>query len=187
MSGAFRVLYVCTGNVCRSAAAQQLLRHHVVPADDLEVVSAGTGALEGHGVDAPTATALRELGVSPDGHEGVWLTETMIKQADLILGATTEHRDRVLRLVPATMRRAFTMREFARLGQDVEGATDHAARADVVRAVAGMRGQVAPAAPGADEIGDPFGAGLEAARAMVVQVDATVAATTRLLGLSAAR
>lgn len=186
-SSTFRVLYICTGNVCRSAAAQQLLRHRVTPADALEVVSAGTHALEGYGVDAPTAIALEEIGVPAAGHEGLWLTDAMIREADLVLTATTEHRDRVLRTVPATMRRAFTMREFARLGEDVEGAATHDQRADVVRRVAGQRGQIEAAAPGADEIGDPFGAGVEAARAMVVQVGETVDATARLLGLASAR
>jgi protein-tyrosine phosphatase len=184
--GGFQVLYVCTGNVCRSAAAQQMLRHLLSPTDGIEVESAGTGALEGYGIDAPTAAALREIGVSPDGHQGEWLTEAMIRSADLILTATTEHRDRVLRLVPVTMRRAFTMREFARLGQHVEPAQGPDDRARVVRDVAGMRGQVDPALPGADEIGDPFGAGIEEARAMVTQVGATVGATAWLLGVPAA-
>lgn len=187
MPGPFTVLYVCTGNVCRSAAAQQMLRARTDPADELRVVSAGTGALEGYAIDRPTVTALAEIGVSADGHAGTWLTEAMIREADLVLTATTEHRDRVLRLVPATMRRAFTMREFARLGADVEGATGPDDRARVVREVAGQRGQVDPAPPGGDEIGDPFGAGLEEARAMVAQVGVTVDATARLLGLTAAR
>ncbi|MHA3702226.1 arsenate reductase/protein-tyrosine-phosphatase family protein [Jatrophihabitans sp. YIM 134969] len=187
MSGTFTVLYVCTGNVCRSAAAQALLRHRARPEDSLTVVSAGTHALEGYGVDAPTAAALAERGVSSDGHEGVWLTDAMIKDADLVLTATTEHRDRVLRRVPATMRRAFTMREFVRLGAHVEGAQRPEDRTEAVRAVAGMRGQVEPAGPGADDIGDPFGAGIEAARVAVAQVAETVDGTARLLGLPAGR
>ena len=187
MSDAFRVLYVCTGNVCRSAAAQQLLLHLARPEDDVVVASAGTGALEGWDVDAPTAAALTEVGVSPVPHEALWITEAMVKDAHLILGATTEHRDRVLRMVPSTMRRAFTMREFARLGAEVEGAQGPDDRIRVVREVAGMRGQVDPPGPGADDVGDPFGAGVEAARAMIAQVQPTVEATARLLGLGSAR
>ena len=164
-----------------------MLRHRATPDDALEVTSAGTGALEGYGIDGPTASALAELGIDSGGHDAAWLTEAMISQADLILTATTEHRDRVLRLVPITMRRAFTMREFARLGAGVEGAHDHDDRVRVVREVAGMRGQVDPPAPGADEVGDPFGAGIEEARVMVGQVGSTVDATARLLGLATAR
>lgn len=183
MPGPFHVLYVCTGNVCRSAAAQQLLRHHLRPDDDLVVTSAGTGALEGHAVDGPTAAALAELGVSADGHEGRWLEADMIQSADLVLTATTEHRDLVLRQVPLSMRRAFTMREFARLGEHVEPARDHDDRVRVVREVAGHRGLVDPAAPGADEVADPFGAGMEAARLTLAQIVPTVEATARLLGV----
>ena len=187
MSGVFRVLYVCTGNICRSAAAERMLRHHSEPADELEVVSAGTGALEGYGIDGPTVAALTEIGVDGSGHSAQWLTERMIAEADLVLTATTEHRDRVLALVPMSMRRAFTMREFARLGLEVEGARDHDDRVRVVREVAGMRGQVDLPAPGADEVADPYGAGVEEARFMIGQVGPTVDAAVRLLGLTAAR
>lgn len=179
------MLYVCTGNICRSAVAQQLLRQRAADRPALRVGSAGTGALEGYGVDGPSALALREIGGDPDGHEARWLTPDLIAEADLILAATTEHRDRVLRIAPTKMRRTFTMREFARLGADVPGATDPAVAEPVVLTVAAMRGQVEPAGPGQDDIGDPFGAGLDVARAMVAEVAATVDVTARLLGLPA--
>lgn len=187
VSDAFRVLYVCTGNVCRSAAAERMLLHRATPGDRIEVASAGTGALEGYGIDGPTVAALAEVGVDGGGHRAAWLDETMIAEANLVLTATTEHRDRVLRMAPTAMRRTFTMREFARLGAGVEGAHDHDDRVRVVREVAGRRGQVDPPAPGEDEVGDPFGAGIEEARRMVHQVGPTVDATVRLLGLAVAR
>lgn len=186
MSEGLHVLYVCTGNVCRSAAAQQMLRTRTAGVSGVVVTSAGTGALEGHGVDAPTAAALAEVGVSADGHVARWLEPEMLERADVILTATTEHRDRVHRQAPRTMRRAFTMREFVRLGADVPGAASPGEAVGTIREVAGQRGLVDPPQPGQDEIGDPFGAGLEAARLMVAQVGATIDETIRLLGLARA-
>jgi protein-tyrosine phosphatase len=114
------------------------------------------------------------------------LTPALIRSADLILTAQVEHLSAVLREDPRALRRAFTMREFGRLGAGLgplEGAFDP----DVLRArvamVAGQRGQLVPPAPGADEIGDPYGAAMSAVRACGAQIDAAVDAIIAALGL----
>jgi protein-tyrosine phosphatase len=181
----FGVLFVCTGNICRSPAAELLFRARL---DSLpvRVSSAGTSGLSGHDVDAPTAYALRERGIDPSPHAARRLTADMIAAADLILTAETAHRSVVVQAEPLAFRRAFTIREFARLGAGLpELAEDPSPRALRMRVaeVADQRGQVEPGAPGSDEIGDPIGAGLDVARVTVARIDAALDGVARALGM----
>lgn len=177
------MLFVCTGNVCRSPVAERLLAARLGGHTDVRVHSAGTHALVGYGIDGPSALALAEAGGDPTGHVARWLTPQLVADADLILTATTEHRDHVLRMAPRKLRCTFTLREFARLGSDVPGATNHDDYDRVIREVATQRGQVDPAAPGQDDIGDPFGGDVVVARATVATVKDSVDHAARLLGL----
>lgn len=65
---ALRVLYICTGNVCRSPMAELLFRSWVPSDQDVDISSAGMQALVGHGVDGPSASALWQLGINPASH-----------------------------------------------------------------------------------------------------------------------
>jgi protein-tyrosine phosphatase len=176
----FRILFVCTGNLCRSALAEWYLRGRV--GEEVEVASAGVHAPPGYPMDPPTAQALRELGGDGAGHVSRRLLPEHVRAADLVLGAAVGHRDDTVRLVPAALHRTFTLREFLRLGE--QGAADPA---QTVRDAARRRGRVAPPQePYADDIGDPFGFPLEVARARAREVAAAVDELIGLLGFSSA-
>jgi protein-tyrosine phosphatase len=181
----FSVLFICTGNICRSPAAELLFRARIDQAP-IDVASAGTSGLSGHDVDLPTALVLREMGVDPSHHAARRLSARMITEADLVLTAAGAHRSSVVQLEPLTFRRTFTMREFARLGRDLP-VDDQPPSAESLRhrvaAVAARRGIVEPAPPGGDDIADPFGAGMDAARLAVAAVSEAVDGVIRALGL----
>jgi protein-tyrosine-phosphatase len=87
------------------------------------------------------------------------------------------------------MRRAFTIREFARLSAGVGAvapASDRAVLVDTVGDVAGQRGHVDAIDPAEDEIGDPYGASLEVMRTCGTQIRDAVDGIARLLGVTAA-
>lgn len=112
----FRILVVCTANLCRSPMAQLLLRQAFDErgaGEGFAVQSAGTRAADGSPMDPESATALRGDGVDTTGFRSRPLTDDLCRQADLILTATREHRSQVLQRVPLAMRRSFTLLEFA--------------------------------------------------------------------------
>jgi protein-tyrosine phosphatase len=109
----FSILAVCTGNVCRSPAAERLLANQLGPS--VSVSSAGTHALVDHPISEPMAVLLRQAGVDPEPFQGRRLSEQMLKEAELVLTMTLAQRGLVVELFPSAVRRTFTLREFARL------------------------------------------------------------------------
>jgi protein-tyrosine phosphatase len=112
-SDVFTILVVCTGNVCRSPAAERLLASKLGPT--VHVASAGTRALVGQPISQPMAALLRDSSLEPERFEARRLSEQMLKEADLVLAMTRAQRGLVVELWPAAVRRTFTLREFARL------------------------------------------------------------------------
>lgn len=158
-----RVLMVCTGNICRSPAAERLLVAELGPAADLTVTSAGTRAVVGHGVSRPMVSLLSAAGASADGFTARQVTEEMLRDADLVLTMTRAHRSEVVRMAPSAVRRTFTLRELARLAQEVEGdalpaGTPGRRLAALLPLAAARRGRTATDDT-QDDVVDPYGRG----------------------------
>jgi protein-tyrosine phosphatase len=125
-AGPFRILIVCTGNVCRSVIAERLarrgLRARLGAADrDFRVASAGTASVDGGPVHPFTAAALAWLGADAAGHASRPLAAADIDAADLVLTAGVDHLNRVIALRPSASRRSFLLREFARIAPVAAG------------------------------------------------------------------
>ena len=105
------ILFVCTGNICRSPTAERLAA--AVPG--LRASSAGTRAVIGHPVHPEAARVLRDLGGDPAGFAARQLSPKIAGGADLILTMTRAHRDAVLEMAPRQLRRTFTLAEAAAL------------------------------------------------------------------------
>ena len=167
----FRILTVCTGNICRSPFAEQYLRRGLRSAglDHILLESAGTMAQDGQAMPPPAVDLASRYGVADAAsHKARYLFEGHIAGADLVLGMGLEHRKAVVSLFPRASRYAFTLREFARLSADMTiddlaesaslDSSDIAGRLRAaVSSVAARRGLVAPAASPIDEdIVDPY-------------------------------
>lgn len=104
------VVCVCTGNVCRSPATEQLLAEALGPAAVVE--SVGTRALVGE----PVAPPMRRL-LGPDprgpGFRARQLRAPVIASADLVLTMADEHTGAVVEEVPQAVRRTFRLKELA--------------------------------------------------------------------------
>ena len=89
----YNLLFVCTGNTCRSPMAAAIAAHELSARGwhHVAVRSAGTGAAEGAGASPETDTVLKEHGIEPQPHFSQMLTGEMVRWADLILAMSLSH------------------------------------------------------------------------------------------------
>lgn len=152
-----RVLSVCVGNICRSPVSEFLLRHEL--GDRVASASAGTHALIGDPVYPPMAERLDTLGVEHGGGARQ-VTESILRESDLILTMTRDLRSQVVRMAPATVRRTFTLAEFAAiLSVGPVRALGTAGRTELVSLITVAAAQrSAVSGEGAElDIADPYG------------------------------
>lgn len=117
-----RILFVCTGNICRSAMAEQLLRRYAAERGlPLEAASAGVAAEPYYEVPEPVRRLLAAEGVTPFSHKARLATREVLRWADQILVMTAAHHDFILERYPEFASRTRLLREAAGFGeQDVE-------------------------------------------------------------------
>ncbi|GAA4520671.1 low molecular weight phosphatase family protein [Actinoallomurus oryzae] len=162
MTQEFRIVVVCTANICRSPMAEAMIRHALraggPDAAGVVVESAGVYGHEGSPIAPGSASALRALGIEDDDHRGRRLTTAIVGAADLVLTMEEGHRDAILAGTPEARDRTFTLREFARLvgGQAPPSGAGAAARARALVTTADSRRTRLPW-PGVDDVPDPYG------------------------------
>ncbi len=167
---AFRLLYVCTGNICRSPFAEILTRHLLVgrlggrAASAFEVSSAGVQAVVGSGIHPCMREELAPWGLHRAAAERFiarQVRSAMIAEAHLVLGANPRHRSVVIDREPRALTTTFSLREFARLATEVDQSAlpaEPVARAhELVEQVRRRRGVSPPSLPDVDHIPDPMG------------------------------
>ncbi|WP_153684890.1 arsenate reductase/protein-tyrosine-phosphatase family protein [Agromyces agglutinans] len=184
------VLVVCTGNVCRSPIAAQLLGARLARLGiEADVTSAGTRALVGSPMTPEAIDVLAGFGVEPAGHAARQLTEGLVRGSELILTATRAHRAEVASMVPAAARRAYTLHEFARVASvvsldrpDADATDPTGLLRSLVAAAPTQRGFAAPPAnPDDDDVVDPYRRPPEVYVEAGERIDLAVAALTEAL------
>jgi len=106
------ILFVCTGNVCRSPMAEGLFRRAVAGRGEYRVMSAGLGAAEGQPPSPYAVQAVKELGIDISSQRSRMLKPELVAEADYIFGMTHSHVDTVLLLFPQAAEKTFLLREF---------------------------------------------------------------------------
>ena len=106
------ILFVCTGNVCRSPMAEALFRRAASGRGDFRVLSAGLGAMDGQPPTPHSVAAMRELGMDISAQRSRALTAELVRQADYIFGMTHSHVDTIVLLYPQAAEKTFLLREF---------------------------------------------------------------------------
>ena len=108
-----KIMFVCTGNICRSAMADKMLAKRVKEENlNIEVYSSGTFAENGDYPTVEAIEAMEEYGVDLKQHRATNIRRSNIEEMDLILCATTTHKNMVLQLYPNLAGQVYTMKEY---------------------------------------------------------------------------
>ena len=107
------VLFVCTGNVCRSPMAEGFLRDQAIRRGlDIDVRSTGTHAWNGRAATIDGRRVMSELGVPIDDHRTLELDRDLVEWADLVFCLATEHLRETRRTFPDAADKTFTLKGF---------------------------------------------------------------------------
>ncbi|MBI5821969.1 MAG: ribose 5-phosphate isomerase B [Verrucomicrobia bacterium] len=106
------ILFVCTGNICRSPMAEAWARHLLSGRGDVRVLSAGVGAPNGQPASTHAVEAMAQMGVDLSKFRSQRVTAELVRHADYIFGMTQGHVDSIVMAYPEVAERVFLVREF---------------------------------------------------------------------------
>jgi glycine hydroxymethyltransferase len=113
------VLFVCTGNICRSPIAEGLFRRLIGNRKDIEIASAGVHAVRGQPPSLYAVQVCAEEGTDISGLRSQPLTPALVDQATHIFAMTGAHVETIQTLFPQTAEKTFLLREFEEPGTTV--------------------------------------------------------------------
>ena len=110
----FHILFVCTGNTCRSPLAEGILKNLLKSKgiEHIEVSSAGTAGLDNFPASENAVLAAKVWDVDISGHRSRPMNSRVIESADLILAMSPEHVNYILKLSPKAKNRTYLIKGF---------------------------------------------------------------------------
>lgn len=107
-----KIMFVCTGNTCRSPMAEAILKHLIKEKGlkDIKVYSCGVAAEIGKPMSKNAVLALQNIGIKPHNHKAKQWENKMLEENNLIITMTKAHKD-----ITGGGKNVFTISEFTSL------------------------------------------------------------------------
>ena len=109
-----KIMFICTGNICRSAMAHKLFEKKLQDNNikNVEVYSCGIYAQDGDMATYNAEEVMEEYGVDMKSHRATNIRSSKIEEMDLILCATLSHKNAVIQMYPKLKDKIYTMKEY---------------------------------------------------------------------------
>jgi protein-tyrosine phosphatase len=111
------ILFVCTGNTCRSSMAEVLAKDYLRQkgkGEQFRVLSAGTGAIDNEPASSQARTVILEMGLDLSQHKSKVLTVGLVQEADIILTMTKGQKNYIEAMVPDAKEKVYLLKEYAK-------------------------------------------------------------------------
>ena len=114
------ILFICTGNSCRSVMAAELFRKMLGrDSGKINITSAGVGTIAGMRASEHTLEVLQKEGIDAAGHRSTQATKQLLEAADLIIVMERYHKYRVLEIAPSVKGKVHLLREFQKAPDEI--------------------------------------------------------------------
>lgn len=172
---------LCTGNTCRSPMAAALLGRRLEDAGVKAVVTSAGMLFDGKPATDHGQAVMADRGLDTSGHRSRRLRPDIVSRSDLVIGMARSHVREAVALAPDIWKRAFTLKEIVRRGEERGGRAPGESLEDwLARLHAGRRLPDLLGESDADDVADPIGGPRRSYERTAEELDAL---TTRLAAL----
>ena len=115
-----KIMFICTGNICRSAMAHRLLEKKLKEQNrkDIEVYSCGIYAETGDGPTEEAIQVMKDMEVDITKHRATNIKKSNIQEMDIILCATNSHKNMVISMYPELKEKTYTLKQYVKYNKE---------------------------------------------------------------------